>query len=476
MNGHAPRFGSSLTIHSRALIAALLLAACASPSATKPAPARQPTESKAPATAAAAPTTASDEYAQGLVSEALAHVSKLRQLPAKANVRGRVITRDDMVKFVRREIDEEVPPEVVAASTEILFALNTVPAGFDYKESLLELMKAQLAGFYVPREKTMFLGGDLGEPELQATLWHELVHALQDQYYNLDKALDWAPDKSDSLSAVHALAEGDATSAMIDAIYAERGMKATDIPDSLMNAQGALAIDVSTQVPGIIKRSLIAAYFDGLAFVNALRRAGGWQAVDAAWQKPPTSTEQLLHVDKFLKGEAPEAVSIPSALSGGPQTIALHDIYGEQTLRILFEEWMPARTARECAEQWAGDRIALFSDGKRMAVGWRIRFDTEAAAKRALVAFARGALSAEDPKPGANGRLAEVAPLPLAEKAAHAGQLCHERHTRGPFAAVLRGREVTITLGPYERTGAVVRSAGNCGQALGWATKISREP
>jgi hypothetical protein len=403
------------------------------------------------------------------VARALKYVSALRELAPLAPVKGRVISRDEMVAFVERDLDTQIPPAVIAASGEILFALGTVPASFDYRRGLLDVMRAELLGFYEPHEKTMFIGADLHGQELDSTLWHELVHALQDQHYGLGKLLDFADDAGDWQSAVHALAEGDATSAMIDAMFAPKGARAPDLPDSVMDLQSALSAGVVGQVPAIIKRSVVAPYVDGLSFVNSLRRRGGWAAVDAAWQRLPTSTEQVLHLEKY---ESNEGSALLPALDAPTSELAhptYSDIYGEETLRVLFEEWMPAGAAHEAAAGWGGDRVAAFSDGALTAVAWTIRYDTDAAAMRGLRAFARGALSAEDQVLDQRGRLAEFVSGADAERASQSGQVCRERHTRGPFAVLRHGHDLAVTLGPFRRNSGSAASEGDCAGALKWA-------
>lgn len=104
----------------------------------------------------------------------------------------------------------------------MLFALGVVPASFDYEE--LARVDGLAAGwFYDPKQKAMFLARDLPPAERSATLAHELVHALQDQHYDLEKRLKFREDSGDEQSAIHALAEGDATSAMLDHVLATRG-------------------------------------------------------------------------------------------------------------------------------------------------------------------------------------------------------------------------------------------------------------
>jgi hypothetical protein len=462
------------------LAACLLSSSCAAapPPMVAPRPGRlQLRDASVPAErAAVAPKSGGDPdqsaTAEQEVARALKYVAALRELAPLASVKGRVISRDEMVAFVERDLDTEIPPAVVTASGEILFALGTVPASFDYRRGLLDVMRAELLGFYEPHQKTMFIGADLRGQELDATLWHELVHALQDQHYGLEKLLTFSSDAGDWQSAVHALAEGDATSAMMDAMFAPKGAKAPDLPDSVMDLQSALSAGTVGQVPAIIKRSVVAPYVDGLSFVNSLRRRGGWAAVDAAWQRLPTSTEQVLHLDKY---DANEGSTVLPALDPPSPSLAhttYSDIYGEETLRVLFEEWMPARAAHDAAAGWDGDRVASFSDGAVTAVAWTVRYDTDAAAVRGLHAFARGVLAPEDQGVDSRGRLAEFVSGADAERASQAGQVCRERHTRGPFAVLRRGRDLVVTLGPFRRNSDSAASEGDCAGALKWAAAL----
>ena len=442
-------------------------------SVSRPTPV-SPTASAVGSSASNAPP--KDAAAEATVAQALSYVAQLRELDARGPVQGRIISRDEMVSRVEKGLDTDVPPAVVRASGEILFALGTVPVAFDYRQGLLQMMRSELLGFYDPHDKTMFLGADLHGQELSATLWHELVHALQDQHYGLEKLLDWTEDAGDWQAAVHALAEGDATSAMVDALFADKHVHAFELPDQILDLQNALTAGSVQGVPPIIKRSVVAPYLDGLSFVNALRRRGGWAAVAAAWQHLPASTEQILHLDKFDAREPPESLPpiVPASSASGAPTYS--DVYGEETLRVLFEEWMPARSAQTAASGWAGDRVTAFSAGDQTSVAWHIRYDTEAAARIALPAFARGAMAKEDQELDSGGHLSEFVSAADAERASLAGQVCRERQRRGPFAVLRRGRDLAIVLGPYRRERESSFSAGDCAGALRWATAIVTQP
>jgi hypothetical protein len=116
-------------------------------------------------------------------------------------------------------------------------------------------------------------------------------------------------------------------------------------------------------MPAILRESLLFPYVQGLAFVQGLQSQGGWKAVDDAFAKPPASTEQILHPDKYAAGEAPDAVTLPSDLAaklGSGWTVPLVDTFGEFQLGVWLNSAPGANkaTADAAAAGWGGDRIA----------------------------------------------------------------------------------------------------------------------
>jgi hypothetical protein len=457
------------------------LAACAAESAETPEP-------KLPAPGARVAVqqrqTETAEAAERTIREVLAVVSNLRELEPKGELRGRVLSRDEMMAYVRRQLRSDVPSVVVRASEQMLFALHAVPEDFDYEVAILSFLQAELAGFYDPKQKIMYLGRDLDPAEWYETLSHELVHALQDQHYDLAGLTKWSLDAGDKLGAVHSLAEGDATSAMFDVMLAPQGVRATDIAEDDIESEARKLMQASPAdpaVPPLVRRSMLAPYMDGLRFVQFLRRRGaskgvgeafwhsGWKGVDEAWRRLPASTEQLLHPEKWLSDEQPESIVVPGPPASDPSKLVYHDVLGEQSLRLLFEEWMPRGDAAKAASDWAGDRVAVFGGGDRWAVAWQLRFDTEQAAARAAIAMAQGVLKSAS----SNDAGAPVSRR-AAERALEKGALCRERPARGPFA-VLRGkRDLVLALGPFRRTESGARAEGDCRAARAWAAKILR--
>lgn len=392
------------------------------------------------------------------VAAMLARVADARSLPAKRAVASHVLARGALLHKIREHVDREIPPDVIRGQGEVLVALGLVPPDFDYLAGTFRLLESQLAGFYEPSDEAMYLADDLGDRATEATLAHELVHALQDQYYALGPKLAYRDDANDAESAVQGLAEGDATSAMMDVLLAEAGRKATDVPDRVFTVEVEASIAVAPEtakIPRVLRSSLVAPYVDGVLFVHALRRRGGWAAVDAAWRSPPETTEQLLHLDKYDAHERPVALPEPPPPDREAWKVAYDDVFGEQGLRIALEDWVPKRTAAVAAAGWAGDRATLVRRGPEgsptYALLWHLRFDKAS----------RG-----DPDGEAREAFRAIAGT------VHPGgatRVCVDRPGLGPRAVVRVGRDVIVASGPYRHEGATVTPDGDCAHTLRWA-------
>jgi hypothetical protein len=420
---------------------------------------------KAPAAAAAAPpegaplVEACDEddalrLVRGEVRRVLDRVAELRGLPVRRDVPSRVLDRAAILEQIRAHVDRELPEGVLASQGEVLASLELIPVDYDFAAGMYRLLEGRIAGFYEPEDATMYLVSDLSEAEAEETLAHELVHALQDQSYSLGRLLKFTAGDGDRLAAVHALVEGDATSAMFDAVAGSAFAIDEAVLRRLVAASTALSSVGDT--PRLLQESLGAPYTDGFAFVQSLRRKGGWPAVDEVWRAPPESTEQLLHPEKLAAREPAVAVAVPPIAALGPGFRAVFDdILGEQGLRIAFEEYAPRDLALAAAAGWGGDRLVLArrddpeDPGRRaFALAFRLRFDTAADASEAARVLAR-----------------------------RFGKACRMRAELGPVAWAARGRDVALVAGPYERrSGGGAGAAGSCAGARAWLAEVVRAP
>jgi hypothetical protein len=380
------------------------------------------------------------------IAAMLARVADVRQLEPKQPIDGERLARDVVAKLVMEKTEKELPRGVLEAQGEMLRGMGLIAADYDFVGGIYELIEDNLAGFYDQHVDKMFILDDLGEEAVAETLAHELVHALQDQHFNLTKMLDYSPGDSDRVTAGHALAEGDAMSAMFDLTMGDaRKISAKKLRIAMV---ASVAFSPSgNKTPRVLQASLIAPYVDGFAFVQELRTRGGWQAVNDAYKSLPASTEQLLHVDKFLAKEAPVKVTVPTLPKGFAQED--QDVLGEQGTRMVFEQWATNAAAAEAAAGWGGDRFAIGSKslaggGKAWASAWRIRFDDIGEANEAAKLMQ---------KKHPNG--------------------CRVRKDIGPFAWRQRGLDLVIVAGPFAKAAdGTLSTAANCVDAGIWVATL----
>ncbi len=307
--------------------------------------------------------------------------SELRDLPIETDIQEALLSRETLEQRLIDDFATDYPPEDVEEDTRLLEVFGLMPAGTDLKQLYLDLLTEQIAGFYDPRTDELYVissSSELSDLE-EWTYAHEVVHALQDQAFDLEAVQDRANDVDDASLAISALIEGDATALGNDYL--------TENPGLLLGISQALTggdIDSSQleQAPPIISQTLLFPYEAGLSFVTALREDGGWDAVDAAYADPPTSTEQILHPEKYLDRDEPTMVTLPDleAALDGYQILDENNL-GEFQTRVLLEGGGDTDAAETAAAGWDGDRYALLASGDDEVLVWETVWDSDADAE-----------------------------------------------------------------------------------------------
>ena len=316
------------------------------------------------------------------------HAQRLRGLELKEPL----VAGSQSQDTTRESFAQEIAPEEALDAAE--GALRIVGLWSDerpLRQTLLEVLSDQVAGYYDPDAGFLALvEGQDGRPmdalagfgptaieRLEESIWvHEIGHALQDQHFDLAALL--AADGSlfsDKALARRSLVEGDAmvmSSSYTLSVAMERFPMAQGFLTNLSQEPGGLAAMVPEQgsetlaaAPAYLQHVLGFPYVGGLEFCLALRRAGGQKLLDFAFSDPPTSTEQILHPEKWLQDrDEPVELVLPDLaphLTG--RSLALEGGFGELTLRILLAEHLPdgsRATIQEAAGGWGGDRFAFY--------------------------------------------------------------------------------------------------------------------
>ncbi len=118
------------------------------------------------------------------------------------------------------------------------------------------------------------------------------------------------------------------------------------------------------RTPPYLQGALTFPYEYGTSFARSIVAALDWEALDAIWRTPPTSTEQILHPEKYGDDE-PTAVTLAPDLAsalGVGWSEALRDVWGEADLLLLLQEAL-GNDADAAAAGWDGSQYVFLSDG-----------------------------------------------------------------------------------------------------------------
>lgn len=325
-----------------ALAAALMLASTGNerPAASENAPAK-------PRTLA--------EVAIALNERTANNVELVRGLAFESVPTPQAITAADLGEIERRELRRGDTLAGLAADEAAARILGLL-GDEEELEGAVASSEELAAAAYEPRKDELYVvdGTVAASPPLvEFVLAHELNHALEDQRFGLPDATKARND--DMALAWMALAEGTATALMVE--YAARFLN----PITLSLA--TLGLDAGTgDVPDFVVKQLEWTYLGGMRFVERLRELGGdWKLVDYALaERPPKSTEQVLHPDKYLRDERPVPVAVAGAeLRRRGWKRADAGSIGELGTRQLLERGA-VDGAAAAAAGWGGDRFELW--------------------------------------------------------------------------------------------------------------------
>ncbi len=333
------------------------------------------------------------------IDEAVAQLSKITGLQPLKKVQKDTITREGVRKFLEQKLKEEVDPEDIRLEELALKKFGLVPQDFDLKSATVDLITEQAAAFYDFRTKKLYLleGDDAanGVPGGQKMIVvHELAHALADQHFDLGKFIKKSRN-DDSSTARMAVMEGQATWLMMESMVAGLGQSMRSMPAvaDLMSTSATEAMasqyPVLAKAPLYLRASLIFPYNHGLKFQQAVVQKLGNAGFSQVFRQPPSSTQQVLHPEKYFDRVEPVNVAVPDTPKGWKK---IHEsTVGELEHSILLEQYLSKQDADALAPAWKGGTLALAENkaGKQTAMLYASDWDSAENAKRFFEAYRR---------------------------------------------------------------------------------------
>ncbi len=314
-------------------------------------------------------------------------VREIRGLPAPDIGPPQIISRDQLQDELRDKFAHDYPKARQRADNATLHALGLLTGDQDIATLQLRLLGQQVLGYYDETKRRMVVVTDAGlDPNAEITYAHEYTHALQDAAFKLSSLDLNAAGEDDRSLARQSLVEGDASVVMYQWAFAHltpselQGIAQTPIPDT-------------GDVPPWMLQQLLFPYLAGSQFVTALGGGlgGDFAAVDRAFRnRPPASTEQVVHPEKYTANERPMRVRAPDPASalGADWRQVSSTTMGEALIQITLEGLGASGDTAAAAAGWGGDRLVVATgpdDG--FALTWRLKWDSAADAREFADAY-----------------------------------------------------------------------------------------
>jgi hypothetical protein len=305
-----------------------------------------------------------------------AKVSTIRGLPVKKTITRGIMSREQIEARVIQRMGEDQSDADLAGEERAAKRFGFLPADLDYKKTILGLLTEQIAGFYDPAVRELYLADWIDVATQKIVMAHEICHALQDQSFDLDKFTKAAKDDGDMSLARQALVEGDGVALMIEFMFQEMGVKVDPwVDDTITNSMAKQVTGIQpgmeafAKAPLFLRESLMFPYLNGLKLIAFTRRHHPWSRVDDMFKTPPASTEQVMHPEKYFAGEKPVKVKSPALPSLKKWKTVEQNTLGEAAFGWLWRQHgVRDERANDAAAGWGGDHYAVFAppddDGK----------------------------------------------------------------------------------------------------------------
>ncbi|MFB6111206.1 MAG: Hvo_1808 family surface protein [Halobacteriaceae archaeon] len=390
----------------------------------------------------------SDAELARYVARGMARVEYIRDLEFKSMVPVEVMSRAEY-RNRSQGGGSNGPSTYQRWNEQVWEALWILGENATFAEALGATRGSSVAGFYSPsKDRITIITPTPESPTISSgTLIHELTHAIQDQYGYLGRS-SLVRSTQDGQLAADSLVEGEAN--YVQDRYGMRcGGAWNCVASPSEGSGGSLPPDFNF---GVFV-TIFFPYSDGPPWVASRVDTAGWQAISAAYDSPPVSTEQVIHVTN----ETPMTLSFtdtstdawsmyPNYGERGADTVGEASIFtmfwyqsrnydaGVVPVNALGDTESPYdayRYVSSPSEGWGNDLVVPYRNGSGGdGYVWKTIWDTEADAREFARAY-RAVLAAHDAR--STGQNTYVVPS-------------------GPFADAFRvvreGQRVTIVNAP----------------------------
>lgn len=332
------------------------------------------------ATVACKPKDAGESQYADLVAEAVPAIEKSVGLNFKTPPKIESRTKDQVRDFVLTQVTDSQAQRQLTGVETAYKAFGLIPDTLNLKNFLVDLLEEQIVGYYDPKTKVLYVVDGSPKAALNVTISHELVHALQDQYINLD-SIQQITTNNDRQTAAQSVLEGQAVYEQLKASLGTQNI-AVALPGGWERIRQVIrnnqeSMPIYSAAPLIIQETLLFPYLSGAEFVKTYkeRNSGG-----VPFQDMPTSTRQILHPASAYFDKRAEPTDVSFIVPAGV-TKEYENTLGEFETRVLMYQYLESQDeATRGAAAWSGDRYIVFKAGNGTGVAWAIALSSKDAA------------------------------------------------------------------------------------------------
>jgi len=339
-------------------------------------------DSSAAASHAASKSASNAEFlaAADEVLEQMSEITGLKLItPLKKSLR----SREEIRAYVIKQMNEEKNPAERYADARTAEAFGLLPRGFDLDTFMVNVLTEQVEGLYDPKAQEFYIADWSPPGDQRMVMAHELTHALEDQHFHIEAWSRAARPNEDAEIARDAVLEGSAMAAMVDYLMLGTGRSLKDLPefDPSMLLGELESTPTLKSAPPFLRDALIFPYISGLNFSAAILRNSGWPMLSGVFEKPPVSTQQILHPGLYKSGKVPSTVSLPSLekMLGKDWAKLDENILGEFGWKEVLKQFLDDDRAKALAAAWDSDRYATYEqkETKKLMLVTSLRLDSE---------------------------------------------------------------------------------------------------
>ena len=312
-----------------------------------------------------------------VVQENIPALEKATGLTFKRFPSVKATTTDEVRAFAEKAITEEPSASEIRGQQAVYRQFGLLPDTLDLRKFLLDVLEEQIVGLYDPETKVLYVRSDKPPELTNPTIQHEMIHALQDQYLNLDSIQKLSGD-NDRLAALKAIIEGQATYEQLIAMVGGSSNLAARLPggwdrvrDVIREQQASMPVLATS--PMIIQETLIFPYLSGAEFAKRFKEKHPSKSL---LQDLPTSTEQIIHSEAYFgtTRDEPVTVTLPAPRNG---TKVYENNLGEfETRLFLYQHLKDHDAAIRGAAGWDGDRYVLVRTPQGDGLAWVTVWDS----------------------------------------------------------------------------------------------------